>query len=154
SPPRSSSSRPAAPPACGPPARARARAAPAIRHRLPPRPCSGTSDPCPDYEVSPASPSGSVRLQRQSCHYDPRWACSRGMPASCVSDGSSVQTQTYRMHAHRPMESTDRTRSENKAHRPQRAELLGIQDRAALDDLQHAVLAAQLVAVAADELLV
>src|ERR1051326_1668719 len=47
-----------------------------------------------------------------------------------------------------------RAESEDKAHRSQRAQFLRIQNRAALDDLQHAVLAAQLVAVAADELLV
>jgi len=42
--------------------------------------------------------------------YSRRWACLRSMLASDFSDGSSVETQTYRKgHAHRPMESTIRT---------------------------------------------
>src|SRR5262249_41636076 len=40
---------------------------------------------------------------------------------------------------------------QNKAHRAQRAELLGVEDRAALGDLQKPAHAAQLVAIAADE---
>src|SRR5262249_47792143 len=43
---------------------------------------------------------------RKSCQYGPRWACKCSMRASDISDGSSVETQTYRMHAHRPMAST------------------------------------------------
>src|SRR6184192_1077868 len=55
---------------------------------------------------SPASCVDSVRSPRKSCQYDPWWACIGWMLASDLSDGSSGITRTYRMHAHRPMEST------------------------------------------------
>src|SRR5262245_2388780 len=60
-----------------------------------------------DCAPPPTTTSGSVRSPRKSCHYGPRWACKCSMRASDISDGSSVQTQTYRMHAHRPMGSTE-----------------------------------------------
>src|SRR5262249_23404036 len=73
-----------------------------------PPPYDERSDPARDCAPPPTKSSGSVRSPRKSCHYGPRWACKCWMRASDISDGSSVETQTYRMHAHRPMVSTDR----------------------------------------------
>src|SRR5207302_9138828 len=61
---------------------------------------------CRGHGSSPASCVDSVRSPRKSCQYDPWWACTGWMLASDLSDGSSGLTRTYRMHAHRPMEST------------------------------------------------
>src|SRR5262245_11370889 len=79
---------------------------PASRRRSRPPAYDARSDPGRDSAPPPTKSSGSVRSPRKSCQYGPRWAGKCWVPASDISDGSSVQTQTYRMHAHRPMEST------------------------------------------------
>src|SRR5262245_58859675 len=106
SPPRSSSRSPVLTQAYGSHEPERSQTMPEVPGDLRLQAYAAISDPGPDCTSSPASSSGSVQSKRKSCQYDRWWACIRSMLASDVSDGSSVVTQTYRMHAHRPIEST------------------------------------------------
>ena len=91
-------------PAPAPPAPGSGRSTPTARHDRRPPAYGGKSCPCPGCAASPARSSDSVRSQRKSCHNRRWWAWLRSMLASDFSDGSSVETQTYRKgHAHRPM---------------------------------------------------
>jgi hypothetical protein len=71
------------------------------------QPMAGQSCLCQGCAASPASSSGSVRLQRKLCHNGRWWACLRSMLASDSPMVRVWKPQTYRKgHAHRPMEST------------------------------------------------